>query len=311
MTTRAWMVRITDHEAFCFGNDAIAIGWALARGVDNRDLKWDAFKDVVQAAYPQIYKNQYALGQSAGSIWRFVRDIKPDDWIVAPTWDGFNIARVTGPLRYDETKVNEDNAWSYPAEWIRRDIPRGTASAPLQARCTSRQTCIEATEFSVEIEQLSRQVGKINLESALAGDEARIAIGKVLDHHLTPDGLELLVMQLASKGGAQVDRPPKNLADKKGDADVIARYTFPPFAIGYQVKKHGDKSKTDEYAVTQIIEAMEDERLAIDLGYVVTTATEFTEGAKILATGSTRPVRLMTRDDLVHWVLYAGISSLR
>lgn len=117
-------------------------------------------------------------------------------------------------------------------------------------------------------------------------------------------------MQLASKGGAQVDRPPKNLADKKGDADVIARYTFPTYAIGYQVKKHSGQTGKD--AVQQITEAMEDEQLGIDVGCVVTTAEKFTDEAKTLAAGSTvGPVRLMTRDDLVHWVLYAGISSLR
>jgi hypothetical protein len=311
MTTRAWIVRITEREAFCFKNNTVAIGWAYARGVDRLNLNWVEFKAVVQAAYPQ-YKTQNALGQAAGSIWRFVRDIRPDDWIIAPTWTGLNAARVTGPLLYDESLVEDDNAWRFPAEWIRRDIPRDTASAPLQARCTSRQTCIEATEFLAQIQQLSRQEGKPNLESALAGSEARAAIGKVLDDHLTPNDLELLVSKLASKGGALVEQPAKNLPRKKGDADIVARYTFPPFAVGYQVKKHNVQSTTDEYAVRQIMEAMQDEQLAIDVGCVVTTADEFTAEAKTLAASSTvGPIRLMTRDDLIHWVLYAGISSLR
>lgn len=160
MTTRAWVVRIASREAYCFNNNTVAIGWSDAKDLNRPNLTWDAFKAIVKAAYPVQYTNPDALGQAAGSIWRFVRDIKPDDWVIAPTWTGLNVARVTGQLVYDSSQVPDDNAWRYPVKWIRLDIPRDTASAPLQARCSSRQTCVEATEFLVEIEQLSLQVGK-------------------------------------------------------------------------------------------------------------------------------------------------------
>jgi predicted Mrr-cat superfamily restriction endonuclease len=309
--TRAWIVRILEREAFCFQNETVAIGWAHARGVDQRDLTWEQFKARVQAAYPD-YRSAYALGQVAGILWRFVRDIHVDDWIVAPTWTGLTLARVSGPLLYDETRTDEDCAWRYPVRWIRRDIPRDAATSRLQARCSSRQTCVEATDLLAEIERLSRDEGKPNLELALVRSEAPVAIGRVLDEHLTPNDLEVLIMKLAAKGGAQVEQPAKNLPRKRGDADVVARYTFPRYAIGYQVKKHNDESKTDEFAVQQIMEAMQDEQLSIDIGCVVTTASDFTLGAKALASSSmVGPVRLMNRSDLVYWVLSAGMSSLQ
>lgn len=93
---------------------------------------------------------------------------------------------------------------------------------------------------------------------------------------------------------------------------MLATYAFPPYVIGYQVKKHTDASMTDEYAVRQVIDAMESEHFDIDIGCVVTTARDFSPEAKALAAASTAgPVRLMTRDDLVQWVLSTGISSLK
>ena len=131
--TRVWMVRILEREEFCFRNNTVAIGWAYARGLDRPDLIWEQFKAVVQAAYPD-YRSPYALGQAAGVMWRFIRDIRLDDWIIAPTWTGLNLARVSGPLLYDEARIDDDCAWRYPVRWIRRDVPRDSASYPLQAR---------------------------------------------------------------------------------------------------------------------------------------------------------------------------------
>lgn len=69
---------------------------------------------------------------------------------------------------------------------------------------------------------------------------------------------------------------------------------------------------TDEYAVQQIIDAMESEHFDIDIACVVTTARDFSPEAKALtAASAVGPVRLMTRDDLVQWVLSTGISSLK
>lgn len=60
------------------------------------------------------------------------------------------------------------------------------------------------------------------------------------------------------------------------------------------------------------MEAMEAEELALDIGCVLTIASEFEEEAKTLALNSTvGSIRLMTRSDLVHWLLAEGISSLR
>jgi predicted Mrr-cat superfamily restriction endonuclease len=306
------MVRIVGREDLCFSLNTVAIGWASVRSLNSAESSWEQFKAAIREKYPD-YTSAQALGQVAGILWRFVREIQPGDWIVVPTWTGLNLAEVSAPILYDETLIESDSAWRFPVKWIRRDIPRDTASGLLRARCSSRQTCVEATDFLEELERLSRAQGKPALEIALLNSGARDAIGKVLDEHLTADDLEALIAKLLAKGGtAQVDRPPKNYQGKRGDVDVIARYSFPKFAVGYQVKKHAEKSLTDEFAVQQMIEAMSDEQLAIDIGCVVTTANEFTPAAISLASRSAgAQIRLMVRDDLVQWVLSSGVSSLR
>jgi predicted Mrr-cat superfamily restriction endonuclease len=251
------------------------------------------------------------LGQEAGSASRFIREIEPGDLVIAPTWVGLNIARVIGPIIFDENLIAEDSAWRYPVNWLRREIPRDSASGALQARFVGRQTCLVATDLIDEIERLSRGEGKPNLEVAIVRSEAAAAIGRVLDQHLTPTDLEYLVMKLVAKSGAHVERPPKNLPNKKGDADVVARHVFPSFTVGYQVKKHYDQSQTGEDAIQQIIDALGDEQLGIDIGCVVTTAPGFTEKAKALAAAAPRgPIRLIARDELIQRILSVGISSL-
>ena len=310
MRPRAWIVRITEREDLCFGKGIVAIGWAEARDLDQPGLDRNGFKLSIRASYPDYTSNQ-ALGQVVGSLWRFIREIKAGDWILAPTWTGLNIGQVTGPLAYDESLVVEDSAWRYPVQWIRRDISRDSANAPLQARCCDRHTCVDATDLLTEIERLSSGEAKASLETAIAGSEAYAAIGRVLDDYLTPNDLELLVLRLAEKNGAKAEQPPKNLPNKKGDVDVIARYEFPRFAVGYQVKKHADKSETDEWAVQQILDALEDEQLELDIGCVVSTGKGFTAEAMRLAKSPERgEIRLIARDDFLHWVLSAGISRL-
>ena len=307
MSKRSWVVRIRGREELCRENNIIAIGWVDALGIDAPEIDWNELKAKVQAVY--AYKSPRALGQAAGSIWRFAREIQAGDWIVAPVWSGFNIGVVQGGLMYEERFYKSDSAWCYPVKWIRHDVPREIASAPLQARCSSRQTCIEASEFSGEIEQLSLAKEKPGLNQALVQSEANAAIGKILDAHLTPDDLENLIMTLAGKHGASVEIPAKNYANKKGDVDVIARYRFPPMSVGYQVKKHFAHSMTDEFAVQQIIDAVEDAELDLDIGCVVTTAEKFTDTAiKLAEAGPNGGIRLLARDDLVHWILSVGIS---
>lgn len=99
MTSRAWMVRILEREELCLQSDTVAIGWAEARGLNDPQL---TLKAVILGSYPQ-YKSPYALGQVAGIVWRFVREIAVGDWIVAPTRTGLNIAKVAGPSNRPKT----------------------------------------------------------------------------------------------------------------------------------------------------------------------------------------------------------------
>jgi predicted Mrr-cat superfamily restriction endonuclease len=184
METKAWIVRIAGREDRCFANSTVAIGWANAKGLNQPNLTLESLRRIVSSTY--TYTSTRSLAQAAGSIWRFTREIRTGHWIIAPTWTGLNIARVTGPIIYDQDQIENDSAWRFPVEWRRRDISRKMASAPLQARSSSRQTCVEATDFISEIERLCREEGKPSLDKAIFQSEAVAAIGKVLDEHLNP-----------------------------------------------------------------------------------------------------------------------------
>ena len=77
------------------------------------------------------------------------------DLVVVPHGREFYVGRVAGAAFYDETRVNGEEAYRRPVEWLnnRHSIQRTDAGPGLQERMRQqRGTCMNASDLVGEIE---------------------------------------------------------------------------------------------------------------------------------------------------------------
>ena len=307
---KAYILRMADRIKTGLKDNVIGIGWAYAKNLDKID-DWDEFKHVIKSAYPGVYDSSYSLGNAAGSIWRFIRDMRKGDYVVVPSPDGFYVAECASDVAFfDSGQVENDFAWRRKVTWLSRTpIPRNFAKNELQRRLKARQTCVTATDLIDEIEQVLKRKKPINFtDEVLSG--AFEAVASALDSAVTDRGLEVIVKNLIEASGAKASVL-SNVQSDEGDIDVLAVYdmgapqTEASIKVGIQVKQHS--GETDCQAVRQLIPRIEGGEIA--LGCVVTTAETFSKEAVDLA--EKYNILLVDRELLVEWVMKVGLDRFQ
>lgn len=309
---KGFALRLDHRLASSLSNEVVGVGWCLAEHLD-KEPDWQKFKDIVRSAYPEYYTNrERSLGNAAGSLWRFIHVMKADDIVVVPTGEGFYVAKVKGDLLYDPAGCTDDFAWRRRVEWLaKRPLPRTFASNALQMRLKARQTCVDATDLLLDIEEALRRDKPINFtETVICSSYESVA--KALQISINNYGLEELVRRLATAGGARAEIQPKHTR-LPGDIDVVASYNLSigwnqesVVKVAYQVKQH--EGSSDEYGVQQIIDRMQSDPSFVR-GCFVTTAPRITDEAGKLA--DQYDIIVMTQKELVEWVMMVGLRALR
>lgn len=311
----------------------IAIGWSRAMDLPDQDT-WENLKKSLETHYPEVYgASKYKLGSAAGSVWRFIREEKPDAmsigcYVLLPINGAFHLGICTSKPFYSQEKwaIEEDMQWQRKVDWLTKDNPisRSATSQALESRLKVRQTCVDVSKFIRDICDANDRRERIPFNNHVL-EQAKSALSQVIEKHVNPDQLEQLIDRLCKKSGAiYTEIPPKN-SPLKGDADVVATY---PITVGldqkfvkvaYQVKRHDEKSSTSSHAVNQIRERLEamkeaeqDSSIVSYLGCVVTTADKLSDHAESRATGNTdeEEITVITRDDLIEWILRSGVDNL-
>jgi restriction system protein len=124
----AWMVRAGEHgwriEEF-EKQSIVSIGWAEMGNLSSLNT-WDEFRQAVARAYPA--DNKFKVGNAAGQLFRFARDIKVGDAIVTyhPSERHYLVGTVTGAYEYrPEASVEQPN--QHAVQWRGR-VPRDQLS---------------------------------------------------------------------------------------------------------------------------------------------------------------------------------------
>lgn len=304
-TAQAFVFRLDHRLAMCLKKGVIAIGWANADDL-MVDTDWDNFKQRLLNHYPDYEDAARALGAAAGSLWRFLFDMKPGDYALVPVPGSFHVARIAGEARYEQEWVDADMAWHRRVEWLtKKPVPRTFADDPLRRRLKARQTCVFATE---SIQQALERTAPIDLRDELLR-MTRAEVAETLRTAINDEGLEDLVVSLIGASGARATRLGKRQA-WDGDVDVLAVYDLKipdvegQVKVGFQVKKY--EGIADALAVQQLIGPLE--QAEIHMGCVVTTASGFSDEAVNLA--DKHDIALVAGDALVEWLLNVGLEKL-
>lgn len=337
--SKAFIVRMTRKE-----NDAvlrnhaieqgiIAVGWSEATDLLEQET-WGVLKKSLRTHYPKLYgNNENRLGNAAGSVWRFIREEKADAmgigcYVLLPTSGAFHLGICTSEPYYseDEWAVKEDMQWQRKVNWLTKGKPisRSATSQALESRLKVRQTCVDVSKFIQDINHANENRERISFDSHVL-EQAKSAVSQVIETRLNPDQLERLIQKLCEKSGAIDTEIPSKNSPLQGDADVVATY---PITVGlerkfvkvaYQVKRHEEKSTTSTHAVNQIRERLKamaeserDSSIVSYLGCVITTADKLSDHAELRATGNDDEdeITVMTRDELIEWILKSGVDNL-
>jgi predicted Mrr-cat superfamily restriction endonuclease len=137
------------REALEEKKDEIFVGWKEVRGLLEKDLSFDDIREQVKAAY-NIENNRSAANQ-ARSLWWFLKEMKPGDYVVVPSGDQFHVAEVVGNPYYDES--HPVAAHRRRVCWLNggKPIPRELASAALQSRMRTPGTLLRTSKLVADI----------------------------------------------------------------------------------------------------------------------------------------------------------------
>ena len=124
-------------------SNEIIIGWSDAQDLINNSHSWLGFRGILYKTYGQSGQNYRKAGNSAGSMWRFIREMQIGDLVVIPWQKNFYVAEVTGHPRYDQKYKKYDTAYRREVEWLndKNPIPKKNLGNLFQAKFKAHQTC--------------------------------------------------------------------------------------------------------------------------------------------------------------------------
>jgi len=288
----------------------VALGWHALSGLDQAP-EWDAIKADMIAKYPDLYAgNPRGLGNAAGSVWRFAREMKVGDWVLIPASGAFFVAEIESGVQFNSAWADDDMAWHRRARWLAPEpIARVSVGNALQMRLKSRQTIVDATDCTADVE--ARIEGRsLPTLVQFVRERSREAIIHALTEISNPDQLERLVADLLRAQGAVSAKVPSKNQRLPGDFDVVAEW--PPIAPGArglkvaaQVKQHEGESGV--HGVRQLIDRHTHEP-EVDRLLFVTTAANVSKEARDEADRA--GISVITRDDLADWISNKGLDAL-
>lgn len=317
----AFVLRIApgnvDKMQEALANDDLIIGWAEADGLLDISLDWWKFRAILHKSYYSHKTSYRASGNAAGSMWRFIREMKPGDFVIAPHGSSFYIGKVVGDARYEASKVTEDSAYRRKVEWLngKKPIARKLARAALISRMKVYQTCADALDLVADILDALSHAGSKS-PSVFSNDLRTRLVSETLKEIRTGrmDSFafeNLIVSVLQSMGGTDVKRIPRK--NDKG-ADVVATFSVAQtfdFKLAVQAKHFQPKPPVSPDVIDQLVTGMEAE--GADIGWVVTSGTfspEATQRCDDVMELKGYRIELVDGEQLAELVVDRGLRSV-
>ena len=294
-------------------SNSIIIGWSPARGLLDKELTWEQFRQIFQNIFVYEDETYRGPGRDAGNMWRFIREMKNGDLVVVPYGSEFYIAEVEGPAYYNPTKIEEDTAYRRKAKWLNdgTPIPRNICRAALQSRMKSRQTCTPASDLVKEIEEvlkIAKKGGRRTFADELRRSLVKTTLEEIRQGVMNERKFEELVKEiLLSIGASEVHIIPRQ---KDKGADITAMLSIAntfKFKLAVQVKYWNPEPPLVTGVVDELVEGMEAE--GANLGWVVTSGT-IPDEVYDYAKNTGYQIELIDGEHLAALVVESGLKTL-
>lgn len=148
LTPPAWLIRggrDGERETTALREGTMIAGWDQLGDLSNCTTK-DDFRQALALAYPG--EGKATIANWTGQLWRFVREIKEDDWVVMPlkTQQRIAIGRVSGPYTY-HPEASPGFRHVRPVLWVRTDVTRTSVQQDLLDSMGSLLTVCQLKRF--------------------------------------------------------------------------------------------------------------------------------------------------------------------
>ena len=322
----AFIHRINQHDGdrslidSALDQDFISIGWSEAEGL-LETFDWEQFREIIRIRYYAEDDNLRRAGAAAGNLWRFIRDMAPDDYVVVPDPHGyyFYVARIECDAYYDSKSAESDSAYRRKVRWLSNGhaIPRNHASARLQQRMKTYSTsayaadlvddikkCLEHTESGDELgfaEKLGRELVKDTL--------SKLREGEINDYQF-----EGLVANILTGLGAINSKIIPRIEDK--GIDLTAEFAVGgtiQVVLGVQCKHWRQNPPVGVNVVKKLTDAIETHEFKLTHGLVVTTGTFSDESMRFAEDYTVRnsvSIQLIDGEELASLIVENGIKVL-
>lgn len=289
--------------------------------------------------------------KSRFGIWRFLHEMKPGDRCLVPSYKAFSIYEIASePELIREVDAVDLKTWNKkPVEkkdnflfvdnnrvdlgFFRRvklhqeakNISRADyADRALTARMKIWVTNEDISDLEKSINTAvshHKERKPLSLYSPIMEQAGKIVLENIYKE-LTPEKFERLVAWYFRKIGASeasILKTRKKAREGVADADVIATFESIKTLVYAQVKFHAPNSETNEWALEQIEEYCENQRLDDDDDYskiywVVSTAKNFSEAcvnrAKETRQEERMSLSLINGEEFARLLIDAGLEDL-
>jgi predicted Mrr-cat superfamily restriction endonuclease len=316
---------VSQLESISLPKNVVVNGWSVVPGlIEEKD--YSAFREILRKTRYPREKNLRKAGYAAGTMWRFINDMKIGHWVVVPYWGGiFYLAEITGEAFYDGSTAAKkaDSSYRRPVRWLnnKKPIERRFAKSKLISRMKIQGTSADAGDLVDEIfgalQLASKKQGKPGSSAfdQLFAEQLRLkmveaALDQMRHGYIDNNKFEQLVQRILLSSGATDARIVSKQHDK--GVDVLATFLVggvSQIKVGVQVKHH--TGETQNAWIDQLLKGMEAENLS--LGWFVTSgafqknAEDYLE--KKLA-GSAMQVFLVDGEQLAGMIIDGGLETL-
>ncbi|MFJ9390260.1 AAA family ATPase [Nocardioides sp. NPDC101246] len=211
-----WGIHNDQPDIDPVADKAVRIGWDEAGDLSTVASTRDGFKELLAVTMPEI--EQGAIAGAAGTLYRFVHEIKVGDIIVCPNRSKrtLNIGRVTGEYEFHPNQ-RLYRQWR-PVEWLQVDVARDELSTAAQNEISSLITLFKIVTGREEIEQLTAQPPTSEADFTWTAFYAELA-DRILAYGADREALLEKVWTAAEKSGV-----PHLFKYLKGDRRVDRSY---------------------------------------------------------------------------------------
>ena len=284
----AWVHRVSPSgvdqlQNICLPNDVIVTGWSAAKGLE-KICDWGKARQIIKRACYASDDNYRRAGGGTASVWNFIHEMNPGDYVVVPHRGGvFYAAEISGDPVVDRSPAasKADAVYRRPVKWLndKRPIPRDFVKSGLRSRLKIRQTTVAASDFVEDIVNALRLAGtgkapdrEVLFPSQLRQKLIKATLDEIHSGYMDERKFERLVAAVLRGMGARACEIIPRRRDN--GVDVRAQFEIGPteIVIGVQVKWH--KAKTESRWLDHFVKGLKAE--GINIGWFV-TAAEFSD----------------------------------